>query len=95
MTNNYSFPTELIVVGYDPTLYITTEGQGFVDLTVRIFEPRFRGAPRDFVLSINTQDGTAGKQYGSTLNNDSDSYGLYSSHTLGTKFNFDSCQFHL
>ena len=76
MANNYSFPTELIVVGYRPTLYTTSEGQGFVDLTVVIFEPSTGGAPRDFVLSINTQDGTAGKKFGSTLNNDSDSYGI-------------------
>ena len=62
----YPFPTVLITVGYEFTVYTTSEGQGMVELSVIIFEPRPDGtlppgqAPRPFTLSVSTEDGTAG-----------------------------------
>ena len=50
----------LIQVGYDPTVYVTSESEGYVVLNVRIFEPTSGGAPRPFTLSVSTQEGTAG-----------------------------------
>ena len=55
-----SFPTDLIIVGYEFTVYTTSEGQGMVELSVIIFNPSSGGAPRPFTLSVNTEDGTAG-----------------------------------
>ena len=49
---------EPITVGYDPATYMTTESDGSVTLTVRIFSHP-GGAPRPFTLVVNTQDGTA------------------------------------
>lgn len=59
-----SFSTELITVGYEFTSYTTSEGQGYVELSVIIFDPLSGGplpggAPRPFTLSVNTEDGTA------------------------------------
>ena len=48
-----------ITVGYNPVLYTTTEGQGFVVLNITIFDPPTGGTPRPFTLVVNTQDGTA------------------------------------
>ena len=53
----YSVP---IQVGYDPTVYVTSESEGFVVLNIRIFEPTSGGAPGPFTLSVSTQEGTAG-----------------------------------
>ena len=50
-----------ITVGYEPTLYTTTEGQGQVELCAVIFEPDTGGAPRPFELSFTTEDGSAGQ----------------------------------
>ena len=55
-----SFSTDLITVGYEFTVYTTSEGQGMVELSVIIFNPPSGGAPRPFTLSVNTEDGTAG-----------------------------------
>ena len=41
-------------------MYTTTEGDGQVELCVVIFEPTSGGAPREFTLTITTEDGTAG-----------------------------------
>ena len=49
---------EPISVGYDPDTYVTTESDGSVTLTVRVFSHP-GGAPRPFTLVVNTQDGTA------------------------------------
>ena len=51
---------DVINVGYDPTMYLTSESQGMVELTIVLFplEP----APRPFNLTISTVDDTAGKQ---------------------------------
>ena len=49
-----------ISVGYDPTMYVTTEGQGMVDLRIVIFDPPAGGTPRPFTLLVSTMDGTAG-----------------------------------
>ena len=60
--NNYPIysPTVPITVGYEFTVYTTSEGEGMVELSVIIFDPPSGGAPRPFTLSINTEDGTAG-----------------------------------
>ena len=47
-----------IAVGYDPQSYVTSEGAGSVDLTIRVFSHP-GGAPRPFSLLVNTEDGTA------------------------------------
>ena len=52
-----------IEVGYEETLYITPEGNVFVELCVVIIEPRSGGAPRPFNLSYTTEDFTAGIYY--------------------------------
>ena len=59
--NNYPiyFPTVPITVGYEFTVYTTSEGEGMVELSVVIFDPPSGGAPRPFTLSINTENGTA------------------------------------
>ena len=53
-----SLLSEPITVGYDPDAYVTTESDGSVTLTVRIFSHP-GGAPRPFTVVVNTQDGTA------------------------------------
>ena len=50
----------LVRVGYDPTVYTTSEGEGMVELNIFVFSHPVTGAPRPFTLSVNTQDGTAG-----------------------------------
>ena len=50
-----------IEVGYEFTQYVTSEGQGAVDLSIIIFEPDAGGAPRPFSLLVSTEDGTASK----------------------------------
>ena len=50
---------ELIQVGYDPTVYETSESQGYVDLNIFVFSHPVDGAPRPFTLSATTSDGTA------------------------------------
>ena len=48
-----------ITVGYERTVYTTTEGQGMVELcAVVISHPG--GAPGAFTISATTRDGTAG-----------------------------------
>ena len=62
------YPTENITVGYEFTVYTTSEGQGMVELSVIVFDPQpdgtlpplSGGAPRPFTLSVNTEDNTAG-----------------------------------
>ena len=42
-------------------MYYTSEGQGFVELNIRIIDKPPSGmAPRPFTLSISTKDDTAG-----------------------------------
>ena len=55
-----SLSAVLITVGYEFTIYTTSEGQGLVELSVVIFDPPTGGAPRQFALSVDTQDGSAG-----------------------------------
>ena len=57
----FSFHAVLIEVGYEFTQYVTSEGQGAVDLSIFIFTPPTGGAPRPFTLSVSTEDGTASK----------------------------------
>ena len=49
-----------IQVGYDPTVYTTSEGEGMVELNIFVFSHPVTGAPRPFTLSVSTIDGTAG-----------------------------------
>ena len=48
-----------IEVGYEFTQYVTSEGQGAVDLSIIIFDPYTGRAPRPFTLSVSTEHGTA------------------------------------
>ena len=48
-----------VTVGYERTVYTTTEGQGMVELCAVV--PG--GAPRIFTISITTQNGTAGSAW--------------------------------
>ena len=56
--SNTFFSSEMIEVGYDPQQYMTSEGDGNVILSIRVFSHP-GGAPRPFTLVVNTQDGTA------------------------------------
>ena len=49
-----------IRVGYEMTVYNTTEGDTFVELCAIIYEPISGVAPRPFVISYATSDDTAG-----------------------------------
>ena len=51
---------ELIQVGYDPTVYTTSESEGIVELNIFVFSHPADGTPRPFNLSVNTLDGSAG-----------------------------------
>ena len=50
---------EIITVGYDPVDYDVSEDGGSVTLTVKISSHPVDGAPRAFILSASTADGTA------------------------------------
>ena len=52
-----------ITVGYEFTLYTTNETVGEVELCAVIFQPPTGGAPRDFVISATTRNGTAGNEW--------------------------------
>ena len=41
-------------------MYVTTEGQGMVELRIVIFDTPAGGTPRPFTLLVSTMDGTAG-----------------------------------
>ena len=61
MENSRSFfSPDPIVVGYDPTVYTTSEGEGMVELNIFVFSHPVTGTPRPFTLSVSTIDGTAG-----------------------------------
>ena len=47
-----------IVVGYEKIVYITPEGMSYVELCAVVTS--HDGAPRPFIISATTQDGTAG-----------------------------------
>ena len=49
-----------IVVGYENSVYTTTEQEGAVELCVVILAPETRFAPRSFVLRSSPIDGSAG-----------------------------------
>ena len=53
------FSAEDIEVGYEPTLYTTSEGERVVELTIVVFSHRDGGTPRPFTLSVFTENGTA------------------------------------
>ena len=52
------FLSENITVGYEFTVYTTTEGIGFVRLCA-VVTSHPGGAPRPFIIAATTQDGTA------------------------------------
>ena len=54
------FSTVIITVGYELSVYFTSERQCMVELSVIIFDPPTGGAPRPLTLSVNTEDGSAG-----------------------------------
>ena len=58
----YIYITELITVGYESLVYNTNETAGMVEICAIIYEPMSGGAPRDFVISSTTQDGSASKR---------------------------------
>ena len=51
-----------ITVGYEMTVYTTTEGQGMVELCA-VVTSHPGGAPRAFTISATTRDGTAGSAW--------------------------------
>ena len=53
--------TGSITVGYESTIYTTTEGAGVVEICAIIYDPPEGGALRDFVVSSTTRDGSASK----------------------------------
>ena len=46
-------------MGFEVDVYISSESQGLVELSVVVTDPP-SGAPRPFSLSLNTVDDTAG-----------------------------------
>ena len=58
--NIHNVSSEPITVGYDPDTYVTTESDGNVTLTIRVFSHP-GGAPRPFTFVANTEDGIASK----------------------------------
>ena len=76
-----SFLSEPVTVGYDSDSYVTTETDGSVTLTIRVFSHP-AGAPRPFTLVVNTEDGTA-----SMLTN----YKANALHVLCTYFQCSCC----
>ena len=46
-------------MGYDKEIYTVTESEGTVELSIIVTKPR-SGAPRSFILSLNTNDKTTG-----------------------------------
>ena len=50
-------------MGYSHSVYTTTEGEGMVELCATISTPSNGIAPRPFVISASTSDGTAGTLY--------------------------------
>ena len=49
-----------IFVGYEFTMYHTSERNGSVDLSIIVFDPPSGGAPRPFSLSVSSHGATAG-----------------------------------
>ena len=56
-TNIFSDP---IQVGYDPTVYTTSESEGMVELNIFVFSHPVDGTPRPFALFVGQSDGTSG-----------------------------------
>ena len=52
-----------IYVGYEFSLYTTTEGMGQVQICAVLMDPGPATAPREFVLSSTTESGTASMSY--------------------------------
>ena len=64
------YDTGPITVGYQFTVYSTSESVGMVEICAIIYEPPTGGALRDFVISSTTRDGSASKRLneGNTVN---------------------------
>ena len=57
------YDTGPITVGYEFTVYSTSESAGVVEICAIIYEPSTGGAPRDFVVSSTTRgDDSASKR---------------------------------
>ena len=52
--------SDQIEVGYELTMYATSEDQEIVRLNIVIHKPNSGQAPRPFSLTVTTSDGTAG-----------------------------------
>ena len=52
-----------ITVGYERTVYTTTEGDGSVTLCAIVTEPATGGAPRPFIIAATTSDDTASEEF--------------------------------
>ena len=55
------YDTGSITVGYQFTVYSTSGSAGVVEICAIIYEPPTGGAPREFVFSSTTRDGSASK----------------------------------
>ena len=56
------YTTGTIAVGYESTVYTTNEGAGIVEICAIVYQPPMGGAPREFVISSTTRDGSASKR---------------------------------
>ena len=56
------YDTGPITVGYEFTVYSTSESAGVVEICAIIYEPSTGEAPRRFVVSSATRDGSASKR---------------------------------
>ena len=56
------YDTGPITVGYKFTVYSMSESAGVVEICAIIYEASTGGAPRDFVVSSTTRDGSASKR---------------------------------
>ena len=56
------YDTGPITVGYQFTVYSTSESAGVVEICAIIYEPPTGGAPREFVVSSATRDGSASER---------------------------------
>ena len=56
----YSWYAGNIIVGYEKTIYTTSEVAGIVELCVIVYSPPSGEAPQMFTLSATTMDNTAG-----------------------------------
>ena len=61
------FLPDPIVVGYELTVYTTSEGEEEVELCAIVHDPPSGGAPRPFVISSTTRNGSACRSQGTSV----------------------------